>query len=163
MRPDEARRFAAEWLPAWTGNDPQRLAAFYTDDLFYSDPTRPDGIVGKAAFIRYLSTLLATNPNWIWTHEAGIPLEDGFLNKWRLEAPVGDDIVRCRGVCTVQLRGGLIYRNEVYFDPSTLIGAIRAWNQRKARARASVCRSTTWCDMSSATESPGSPSTVPKP
>jgi hypothetical protein len=27
MTPDEAREFAARWLPAWTGNDPLRLAS----------------------------------------------------------------------------------------------------------------------------------------
>jgi hypothetical protein len=37
----DAVKFAAGWLPAWTGNDPERLAAFYTDDVFYSDPAIP--------------------------------------------------------------------------------------------------------------------------
>lgn len=27
----EAKEFAARWLPAWTGNHPERLAAFYAD------------------------------------------------------------------------------------------------------------------------------------
>jgi hypothetical protein len=131
MTPTEARQFAARWLPAWTGNEPLKLAAFYTDDLFYSDPTLPDGLRGKENFIRYLSKLLANNPSWVWTHESGVPLQDGFLNKWRLDAPVGDQLVICHGVCTVQIRGGLIYRNEVYFDTLPLITAIRAWNSRK--------------------------------
>jgi hypothetical protein len=67
----------------------------------------------------------------VWTHEVGIPLEDGFLNKWRLEAPVGDHVVACRGVCSVQMRGSLIYRNETYFDTLPLITAILDWNKRK--------------------------------
>jgi hypothetical protein len=131
MTPDEARQFAARWLPAWTGNDPLKLASFYTDDLFYSDPTLPGGLTGKEDFIRYLSRLLANNPDWVWIHDSSIPLHDGFLNKWRLEAPVGDRVVTCRGVCAVQLTGGLIYRNEVYFDTLALITAIREWNARK--------------------------------
>ena len=131
MAPDQARLFAASWLPAWTGNDPRKLASFYTDDLFYSDPTVPDGLRGKEAFIRYLSKLLANNPDWVWTHESAIPLENGFLNKWRLDAPVGDKIITCRGVCTVQMTGDLIYRNEVYFDTLQLIAAIRDRNERK--------------------------------
>jgi ketosteroid isomerase-like protein len=45
----EAREFAARWLPAWTGNDPERLASFYTEDAFYSDPAVPDGIPGRGA------------------------------------------------------------------------------------------------------------------
>jgi hypothetical protein len=81
MIPGEAREFAARWLPAWTGNDPLKLASFYTDDLFYSDPTLPNGLTAEHAFIRYLSKLLANNPNWVWTHGPAIPLEDGFPNK----------------------------------------------------------------------------------
>src|SRR6516162_9781276 len=42
MTADEARQFSEKWLPAWTGNQPQKLAAFYTDNLFYSDPTLPN-------------------------------------------------------------------------------------------------------------------------
>ncbi len=131
MSPDQAREFAARWLPAWTGNDPLTLASFYTDDLVYSDPTIPDGATGKEAFVRYLSKLLANNPAWVWTHEEAIPLQDGFLNMWRLDAPVGDRVITCHGVCAVQLRNGLIYRNQVYFDTYQLITAIRDWNARK--------------------------------
>jgi hypothetical protein len=47
MTPDEARQFAEKWLSAWTGNQPQTLAAFYTGDLFYSNPALPDGVSGK--------------------------------------------------------------------------------------------------------------------
>ena len=66
MTADEAKAFASEWLPAWTGNDPPRLAAFYTDDVFYSDPSIPDGLSGKPALIEYLSKLLTNNPDWTW-------------------------------------------------------------------------------------------------
>ena len=63
--------------------------------------------------------------------KSAIPLENGFLNKWRLDAPVGDKVITCRGVCTVQMTGDLIYRNEVYFDTLQLIAAIRDRNERK--------------------------------
>jgi len=33
---EAARRFADAWLPAWTGNEPERLLEFYADDTFYS-------------------------------------------------------------------------------------------------------------------------------
>jgi hypothetical protein len=35
-------------------------------------------------------------------------------------------LIEVDGVCTVQLRAGLIYRNEVYFDRSELLAAIAA-------------------------------------
>jgi SnoaL-like domain len=131
---EEARAFCAKWLPAWTGNDPNRLLAFYTDDVFYSDPTIPDGVSGKAALRRYFEKLLGNNPNWVWAHEVGVPLQDGFLNKWRVTVPVGDRVVLCRGVCSVQFRDGLIYRNQVYFDATELMNALRGLIQQKRRA-----------------------------
>ncbi len=133
MTREQARRFAASWLPAWTGNDPKKLAAFYTDDLFYSDPTLPNGVEGKPAFLRYLSKLLANNPAWVWTQEDAIPMQGGFLNKWKLEAPVGNGIITCHGVCTVEFSGALVRRNQVYFDTLPLISAIESWNRQKRR------------------------------
>jgi SnoaL-like protein len=130
---EEARRFCAAWLPAWSGNDPGRLASFYTEDVFYLDPGVPDGLQGKPALIRYLKILLGNNPEWAWQHLAGVPLEDGFLNKWQASIPTGDRVITCKGVCSVQLRNGLIYRNEVYFDRFELITAIEAWNREKQR------------------------------
>ena len=135
MTRDEARRFSADWLPAWTGNNPHQVASFYTDDLYYSDPTVPDGIVGKLAFVKYLSKLLANNPDWVWSQIDAIPMEGGFVNKWQLDAPVGDKIVTCRGVCTVEFKGSLISRNEVYFDTVPLMSAIASWNKRGTATR----------------------------
>ncbi len=117
MTREQAREFASRWLPAWTGNDPEGLAAFYSDDVLYLDPVVPDGLRGKAALLAYFRVLLARNPDWIWTQLEPIPMEGGFLNKWKAEIPVGDRVVTCVGVCFVQFDGeGLIRRNEVYFD-----------------------------------------------
>jgi ketosteroid isomerase-like protein len=122
----EARAFAERWLPAWTGNDPERLAAFYADDTFYYDPAIPQGVRGRAALLAYFRRLLARNPDWVWTHRGSMPLADGFLNLWHASIPAGGRTIEVDGVCTVQLRAGLIYRNEVYFDRSELLAALRA-------------------------------------
>ena len=119
-----AREFAARWLPAWTGNDPERLASFYTEDAFYSDPAVPKGVQGREALTAYFERLLGRNPEWVWEHEGSIPLEDGFVNRWRATIPAGDAEVVCHGVCTVQMRDGLIARNEVFFDRSALLAAL---------------------------------------
>lgn len=121
----EARRFAEQWLPAWTGNDPELLTSFYSDDAFYLDPAIPDGVKGRPALLAYFKRLLAHNPEWIWTQIEGIPLEDGFLNKWHAEIPVGEKKLDVIGVCFVQFdEVGKIRRNEVYFDRSQLLAEI---------------------------------------
>ncbi len=121
---EEATEFAGRWLPAWTGNQPERLVGFYTEDAFYLDPAMHRGLTGRAALLAYFQRLLAHNPNWVWTQRDAIPMEGGFVNLWHAEIPVGEEVVQCDGVCLVWLRGDLICRNEVYFDRAALLAAI---------------------------------------
>ena len=126
MTEQEAKAFTSQWLPAWTGNQPQKLIQFYTEDAFYLDPAVPGGIRGRAALLAYFEKLLAKNPNWVWTNIAVMfSTESGFLNKWRATIPVGGQVIECVGVCTVELRRGRISRNEVYFDRSRLLSAMQ--------------------------------------
>ena len=132
MNKEDAGEFASGWLPAWTGNDPEKLADFYSDDCFYLDPAIPGGVHGKAELLSYFKKLLAQNPDWIWTQIEPIPLEGGFLNKWLAKIPVGRKVLECVGVCFVQFDSmGKIKRNEVYFDRSALIAEIYKHNQSK--------------------------------
>jgi hypothetical protein len=131
---DAARRFAERWLPAWTGNRPELLASFYTDDAFYADPAIPRGVRGREALLAYFRKLLGRNPDWVWTHSGSTPLADGFLNRWHAVVPVGAGRVELDGVCTVQLRGDRIYANEVFFDRSPLLAALAAAERVRARS-----------------------------
>ncbi len=118
---EQAAEFAGRWLPAWSGNDPEKLAAYYSEDAFYLDPAMPEGVKGKGALLKYFSRLLGHNPDWVWSQIEGIPMEGGFLNKWLAKIPVGEKVVERVGVCLVQFdQAGLIRRNEVYFDPAPL-------------------------------------------
>lgn len=119
---EQARAFAERWLPAWTGNDPERLASFYAQDACYLDPAMPEGVYGHENLLAYFRKLLAYNPDWVWTQLEGIPMEGGFLNKWHATIPVGDKTLDVVGVCLVQLDDdGKIKRNEVYFDRTELV------------------------------------------
>jgi len=115
---EQAARFAAAWLPAWTGNDPRRLASFYTHDTLYSDPHLPAGIRGREALTDYLRRLLARYPDWVWTQTASTPMANGFVNFWVAEVPGGASCLTLAGVCLVELRDGLISSNRVFFDRS---------------------------------------------
>lgn len=132
MSKEEAKTFSAKWLPAWTGNRPETLAEFYSEDCLYLDPAIPSGVNGKKELLSYFKKLLSQNPDWIWTQIEPIPMEDGFLNKWLARIPVGQKIIECVGVCFVQFnREGKIKRNEVYFDRSELISEIYKYNKSK--------------------------------
>ena len=132
----EAGQFAEKWLPAWSGNNPELLASFYAEDAFYLDPGIPGGVKGKSELLLYFRKLLANNPHWVWTQIEGIPLEDGFLNKWLAKIPVGSVTLEIVGVCLVQLDGaGKIRRNEVYFDRTQLLAEISRLRQPGAREK----------------------------
>jgi hypothetical protein len=132
MNKEEAIEFASRWLPAWTGNNAEKLADFYSDNCFYLDPAIPSGVRGKAELLLYFKKLLSQNPDWIWTQIEPIPMEGGFLNKWLAKIPVGKKVIECIGVCFVQFDSrGKIRRNEVYFDRSELISEIYKYNKTK--------------------------------
>lgn len=134
MTQEQAREFASRWLPAWTGNEPEKLAAFYSDDALYLDPAVPGGIRGKEKLLAYFRKLLAQNPGWVWTQIEGIPMEDGFLNKWHARIPIGERVIECVGVCFVQFDGrGKIRRNEVYFDRTAMM--LEMSRQRQASVK----------------------------
>ena len=132
MTKEKAREFASRWLPAWTGNEPEKLADFYSDDALYLDPVIPNGVRGKDQLIAYFRKLLTQNPHWVWTQIEPIPMESGFLNKWLAKIPVGDKVIECIGVCFVQFDDeGKIRRNEVYFDRTDLVSAIDSYKKSK--------------------------------
>ena len=130
MTKEHAKEFASKWLPAWTGNNPEKLASFYSEDALYLDPAIPKGVHGKDKLLSYFRRLLEQNPNWVWTQIEPIPMEGGFLNKWLAKIPVGSKTIECIGVCFVQFNEeGLIRRNEVYFDRSGLISEIMKYKK----------------------------------
>lgn len=121
MSDAQAKQFTERWLPAWTGNDPERLVAFYADDATYTDPAVPAGVHGHAEILAYFRRLLARYPDWVWTNTRVRPLSGGFLNYWHAVIPDGGRIIECDGVCTVTVKEGLIVRNEVFFDRAPLL------------------------------------------
>ena len=131
MTKEEAAEFAGRWLPAWTGNAPDKLAAYYADDCVYLDPAIPNGVHGKLELLEYFRKLLARNPQWVWSQIEAIPMEGGFLNKWLAKIPTGTETLECVGVCFVQLDDeAKIARNEVYFDRTKLVARSAAVPER---------------------------------
>jgi hypothetical protein len=46
-------------------------------------------------------------------------MQNGFVNYWRADIPAGDAELKLTGVCLVELRDGLIARNQVFELQST--------------------------------------------
>jgi hypothetical protein len=121
----EALALCERWLPLWTGNRPEALAAIYADDVFYRDPAKPDGVRGRAALLAYFRKLLAGFPNWVWRADDVFPLDGGFALRWKAEIPIGKTVVHETGMDLVYVKDGLVTRNEVYFDRAALLAALK--------------------------------------
>lgn len=113
----DLERFCDEWLAAWTGGDVDKLAAYYAEGCFYSDPTKPRGVKGREELRRYLAKWLPQYAQMVWTRRALYPTEGGFCVTWDARIPVAGAWIEERGMDVVLLdERGLIVRNEVYFD-----------------------------------------------
>lgn len=108
------------WLDAWTGDRLEHLLSFYAEDVFYSDPARPQGITGKANLAVYLKKLLARYPSWVWTLETLVGSGPQIAIVWKARLPKEQGDVTWKGMDLVTFVDGKITRNEVYFDPSPL-------------------------------------------
>ena len=108
--------FFKDWLKSWTGNTPEKLINFYTDDVFYLDPHLKEGVKGKEEFFQYLKKLLSKNPRWTWQLVEFSGADNKFYVKWACDIPMGQDIFKTKGLDIVELRNDKIMRNEVYFD-----------------------------------------------
>lgn len=73
----EARPFADEWLPAWTGNRPEFLASFCSNEAFYLDPGVPAGIRGKTELLVHCKETIGVQP------ELGLVPDRGDLDGGR--------------------------------------------------------------------------------
>ncbi len=110
------RLFCSKWLGSWTGNNPEALLEFYTEDAFYLDPAYPTGLKGHEELLNYFGKLLHRNPNWKWEALEIFNTDNGFTLKWRATIPVKDATVILQGLDIVEMRDHRISRNEVYFD-----------------------------------------------
>ena len=121
---ENLNEFCTAWLNSWTGNQPEKLLGYYTEDAFYLDPANKKGLKGHGALFPYFSKLLKFNPDWKWTPVEIIPTTKGFTLKWEASIPVGNSTITEAGLDIVELRNGKISRNEVYFDRMAWLKAI---------------------------------------
>lgn len=125
MEREEILNFCGRWLRAWQGDKPGDLIEFYSDDALYIDPANKKGLKGRDQILPYFKKLLAANPNWKWEPIEVFPTDLGFVAKWRATIPVGKEVITEYGMDIVEIERGKIRRNEVYFDRSSLLDALR--------------------------------------
>lgn len=120
--------FCKEWLNAWTGNNPEKLINFYSEDTFYRDPANPEGISGRELLLLYFKKLLKRNSNWKWELIELFHTDKGFNLKWKATIPIGSESIIEYGMDLVELDPSnkrKIKRNEVYFDRTKFFSTLK--------------------------------------
>jgi hypothetical protein len=125
MELKKAKDFCDQWLPAWTGNRPELLISFYSEDAFYSDPFIPEGRKGHEKILAYLRKFISPYPDWKYEPVEIFPTENGFTLKWKVSLPVNNGTVVENGLDIVEIANDKITRNEVYFDTASLFKKIK--------------------------------------
>ena len=125
MKKEEILNFCGKWLPAWEGNRPDYLIEFYSDSALYIDPANKQGLKGRSQILSYFRNLLAANPSWKWEPVEVLATDLGFVAKWKATIPIGTELITEYGMDIVEIEQGRITRNEVYFDRSSILEALR--------------------------------------
>jgi PAS domain S-box-containing protein len=113
------------WLAAWSGNRPEHLRAFYSDNAYYRDPTLPEGLRG-AELLPYFRKHLARHSEWQWELLELLPTPKGCCVKWRATIPTPGSALVETGLDLLEFEEGKITRNEVFFDRAALLsGSVR--------------------------------------
>ena len=125
MKRAEVLDFCDKWLSAWEKNRPEHLIGFYSGDALYIDPANKEGLKGRDQIFPYFKKLLAANPNWKWEPVEVFATDIGFIAKWKATIPIGAELITEYGMDIVEIERGRITRNEVYFDRSSILEALR--------------------------------------
>ena len=111
------------FLGAWTEQNVEKVAAFYTDDVVYRDPNTRGDVRGGDALRRYLRRLFS---EWrmTWTRRELHPTDTGaaaaLLWHATFSKAAGEQVVEADGMDLLEFRDGRVSRNEVYFDRTVL-------------------------------------------
>ncbi|MBD3404619.1 MAG: nuclear transport factor 2 family protein [Candidatus Lokiarchaeota archaeon] len=124
MNEKELFQFIEDWLSHWTGNRPNELLEFYTEDAIYIDPANKEGLKGKKEIRPYFTKLLGFYQDWVWKPIDVFPTKKGAVVKWICTIPVNGETFEEIGVDIVEITDGKIGVNEVYFDRSHMLEAV---------------------------------------
>ena len=124
----EISRVVQERFAAFESGDTVRVMALYADEAEYWDTKCPARVRGKVALARHLSTFLGNfDLRYALLEEHRLQDRDAAIVLWecavRRRLPTGGpgvDLVMQRGMTLLQVRDGLVSRDEAYMDLASL-------------------------------------------
>ncbi len=99
-----------EYLAAWDALEPDRVLAWFTDDVVYEDVTLGHTAVGRAAMAKFVRASFANVPNARFDFVSGFDDGESYAMQWVMQ-PMG-----VRGVSVGKLADGRISENHDYWN-----------------------------------------------
>lgn len=118
--PETTRSFIESWLAAWSGSA-EKLVNYYHPNAVYSDPSLAEPLNGIDKLSGYFSALLRKFEGWKWELIELFDQSSIITIKWKATFLINGEKVITYGMDIVELSGGKIIRNEVYFDRTKLL------------------------------------------
>ena len=124
----EISRVVQERFATYETGDPARVMGIYSDAVEYWDTKCPARVEGKDALGRYLLAFLTDfDVRYALVEEHRLDGQDAAIVLWqcavRRRLPAGglsEDVVMLRGMNLLQIRDGLVCRDEAYMDLASL-------------------------------------------
>jgi ketosteroid isomerase-like protein len=124
----EISRIAQERFAAFESGDAARAISLYADDAKYWDTKTPGGVSGRASlhshFARFLQTFdvryALLEEHRLESRNASIVLWECAVRGRKPGGSPGTDLVMQRGMNLLEMRDGLIAREESYMDLASL-------------------------------------------
>lgn len=119
----EDTSFARAFERAWARPTPEGLVELLHPEVILRQPNAPT-IRGRDAALAEFRRLLRWLPGTRGVIERTISAQDSVFIEWTLVLPIGRRGLRIHAVDTFQLKDGLGYRREVYFDQVPVFAAV---------------------------------------
>ncbi|MES2631344.1 MAG: nuclear transport factor 2 family protein [Pseudomonadota bacterium] len=124
----EISRVIQERFAAYESGDPARVMGVYSDDAAYWDTKCPARMQGREALAKYLSGFLGNfDLRYAMLEEHRLQGRDAAIVLWecavRRRLPDGElsaQLVMQRGMTLLEVRDGLVSRDEAYMDLASL-------------------------------------------
>ena len=124
----EISRVVLERFASYESGDPFRVTNVYADDAEYWDTACPARLKGKQAVSRYLSGFLDSfDLRFAILEEHRLEVRDAAIVLWQCAARrrvpehrANTDLVMQRGMSLIEVRDGLVSRDEAYMDLASL-------------------------------------------
>jgi uncharacterized protein (TIGR02246 family) len=124
----EVNQLVKQRFDAWAQGDPVRVLDLYHEDARYWDTRHPQGLKGKAALAAHLKQVLGSfDMKFALLEEHRLTDRDAAIALWECAVrPRGEDgkagqaLMLQRGMNILEIRDGLIVRDECYNDAAAL-------------------------------------------